>query len=91
MADNYDNGYFISEYYKPCCVCGKLTNKIEYNYEAYICSRDCENKMLDDLYSQDIRKGQWFGGEELYECSECGHQEYVAEVYCPSCHTAMIW
>lgn len=28
--------------FDPCCVCGKLTDQIEYNYEAYLCSPKCE-------------------------------------------------
>lgn len=43
---NMNNGSYIrSKIKEPCCVCGKLTNRIEYNYEAYICSRECEKVM----------------------------------------------
>ena len=40
--EHYDTGYFTSKEKKPCCVCGKLTDQIEYNYEAYLCSPKCE-------------------------------------------------
>lgn len=49
-----DDGYIISKHYKPCCVCGKLTNKIEYNYEAYICSYECENIMNEKLMAAEL-------------------------------------
>ena len=39
---HYDTGYFTSKEKKPCCVCGKLTDQIEYNYEAYLCGPKCE-------------------------------------------------
>ena len=34
--------FIIAKEYKPCWICGKATNKIEINYEAYICSSECE-------------------------------------------------
>ena len=40
--EHYDTGYFTSKEKKPCCVCGKLTDQIEYNYEAYLCGPKCE-------------------------------------------------
>ena len=43
------NNYIISKEEKPCCVCGKKTNKIEYCYEAYICSQECEDEMNKKL------------------------------------------
>lgn len=43
--EKFDDGYIISKEKNPCCVCGKLTNRIEYNYEAYICSPKCEDVM----------------------------------------------
>ena len=44
-----NNSYIYSKEKKPCCVCGKLTKRIEYNYESYICSRKCENVMNQKL------------------------------------------
>ena len=34
--------YSTSKEKQPCCVCGKLTYQIDYNYEAYLCSPKCE-------------------------------------------------
>nr|DAO73281.1 MAG TPA: protein of unknown function (DUF3330) [Caudoviricetes sp.] len=42
-------GYITVDAKKPCYVCGKLTNRIEYNYEAYICSKKCEDKLNEKL------------------------------------------
>ena len=39
----------LSDTYKPCCVCGKLTNRIEINYEAYICSIECEHVLNSQM------------------------------------------
>lgn len=39
-----------------CCVCHQPTDFIEINYEAYICSDECLNKM-DDLYFEALKKG----------------------------------
>lgn len=55
MTKIIDDGYMTSEYYKPCIVCGKLTNKIEYNYEAYICSYECENIMDEKLMEAELK------------------------------------
>lgn len=38
-----------------CCVCHQLTDFIEINYEAYICSDECLNK-LDNLYFEALKK-----------------------------------
>jgi hypothetical protein len=43
------NNYIISEEEKPCYICGKKTNRIEYCYETYICSQECEDKMNKKL------------------------------------------
>lgn len=42
-------GYITVDEKKPCYVCGRLTNRIEYNYEAYICSKKCEDKINEKL------------------------------------------
>lgn len=47
--NKFDDGYFISKEEKPCFVCEKLANRIEYNYQAYICSLECKNVMNKNL------------------------------------------
>ena len=47
MQNNYN--FIISKTKKPCWICEKLTNQIEINYEAYICSSKCE-KIADEAY-----------------------------------------
>lgn len=44
-----NSDYIYSRCKKPCCVCGKLTKRIEYCYESYICSNKCENVMNKKL------------------------------------------
>ena len=41
--------YIVSKYKKPCIVCGKLTNRLEKHYEAYICSLECEVVMNNEV------------------------------------------
>ena len=43
-------GYILTDQAKPCCVCGKMTNRLEYSYENYICSEKCEKVMSDMVY-----------------------------------------
>lgn len=50
---NIPPDYIISDNYKPCCVCGKLTNRIEINYEAYICSPECERVLNSQSLESD--------------------------------------
>ena len=49
------DNYIFSEEEKPCVVCGKLTKRIEINYEARICSEDCE-KILDEEAEKRIKE-----------------------------------
>lgn len=35
------------------------------------------------------RRGEWFGGEEMYSCSYCWKQEYIASDFCPNCGADM--
>ena len=51
--------YIISKEYKPCWICGKATNKIEINYEAYICGHKCE-KIADKKYWDALKKMEAF-------------------------------
>ena len=58
MADSImqnDENYIMSKEYKPCWICGKLTNRIEINYEAPICSYECE-KIADKGYWEALKK-----------------------------------
>lgn len=48
-------GYITVDEKKPCYVCSKLTNRIEYNYEAYICSKKCEDKLNEKLIAAEKR------------------------------------
>lgn len=41
--------YIVSKSKKPCIVCGKLTNRFEKHYEAYICSSECEVVMNEEV------------------------------------------
>ena len=51
--------YIISKEYKPCWICGKATNKIEINYEAHICSSECE-KIADKRYLDALKRMEAF-------------------------------
>ena len=35
------------------------------------------------------KRGEWFGGEEMYLCSYCWGQVYIASDYCPNCGADM--
>lgn len=47
--------FIIAKENKPCWICGKPTNKIEINYEARICSCECE-KIADKRYWDALKK-----------------------------------
>lgn len=47
--------YITSKEKKPCCVCGKLTDQIEFCYEAYVCSKECED-VLNKQYMEYLQK-----------------------------------
>lgn len=36
-----DDGSFIAGSRGMCCVCGKMTNRVDYCYEAFVCSQEC--------------------------------------------------
>lgn len=38
-------GLFFVSSPKPCCICKRMTPFIEINYEAYLCSEECEHEM----------------------------------------------
>ena len=44
---------FLVEDYKPCCVCEKPTNRVDYCYEARICSRECEDVLDKEWMKQE--------------------------------------
>lgn len=39
------DGYILTDQAKPCCVCGHMTNRLQYDYEDYICSEKCQRVM----------------------------------------------
>ncbi len=43
-------GYILTDQAKPCCVCGHMTNRLQYNYENYICSEKCQQVMDQMAY-----------------------------------------
>lgn len=43
MTDEIVGNYILTKARKPCIVCGKLTNRLEYCYEAYLCSDECQD------------------------------------------------
>ena len=47
--------FIISKNKAPCWICKKLTNRIEINYEAFICSDECE-KIADQEYIEPCLK-----------------------------------
>lgn len=53
--EKFDDCYITVEKKGKCYVCGKLTNKIEYTYETYICSKECENMMDMMLFEAENR------------------------------------
>ena len=42
-----------SETPRPCAICGKMTNYVEYCVESPLCSDECIKEFYDELY----RKG----------------------------------
>lgn len=63
--EKFDDCYITAERKGKCCICGKLTNRIEYNYEAFICSRACEDVMNAELLNAKT--------EAFLQVSECKH------------------
>lgn len=51
-----DDGSFLTDNYEPCCVCGKLTNRVDYCYEARICSKECENVINQEISMYEKKK-----------------------------------
>jgi len=51
--------FIIGKKNKPCWICGKPTNKIEINYEAHICSSECE-KIADKRYWDALKRMETF-------------------------------
>lgn len=49
-----DVNCIISKSKKPCIVCGKLTNRLEKHYEAYICSSECEEVMNEEIVKYEM-------------------------------------
>lgn len=47
--------YILSNNTRPCCVCGRLTNYVEINYESFVCSQECE-AVLDKEYQDWLAK-----------------------------------
>jgi len=52
--------FVIGEKKEPCLICGKLTKKIEINYEGRICSKKCCREM-DKRFFGALRLGLKFG------------------------------
>jgi len=44
-----EDNYFEADKEGVCVVCGKPTNRVEMNYEAYICSDECEQEFIRPL------------------------------------------
>lgn len=51
------NGIMRGRGIAKCCICHQPTDFIEINYEAYICSEECLNK-LDDLYFEALERSE---------------------------------
>ena len=39
-----------------CYCCGALTNFIDTDFETYICSDECEEKLMNDFFQQVVKK-----------------------------------
>jgi len=55
MQAQMDTDHFYSKWFGPCGNCGQRTNRVELNYEMYLCSHECDvqfNAMVD----ADLRK-----------------------------------
>lgn len=63
--EGYKDAYIISEDEVPCIVCGKPTNRVEYNYEAHICSAKCEHIMNEKL-TESENKGEEYEFDNLF-------------------------
>lgn len=46
-------------------------------------------KIAQRIPAVEPKRGEWFGGEEMYSCSYCWKQEYIASDYCPNCGAVM--
>lgn len=57
---NYDNEYENHNYIygKPdnCYMCGRITNFIEKNTGAHICSEDCDEKFYSEMFKAEMKK-----------------------------------
>ena len=47
--------YIITNEKKPCCICQKLTNRLNYLYESYFCSQECED-VMNTKYEEQLKK-----------------------------------
>lgn len=59
-----DDGSFFSDSQGRCCVCGKLTHRVDYCYEDWVCSQECaeildrevsdsgKNRILHDISTE---------------------------------------
>lgn len=45
------NGYTVMKVddSKPCIECGELTEYIDYCYECRVCSKECDDKITEDI------------------------------------------
>lgn len=53
-----EEGCFYTESKEPCIVCGKLTNRLDYCYEAYICSIECDRKFTNKLFESENQEDE---------------------------------
>ena len=47
--------YIITNEKKPCCICHKLTNRLNYLYESYFCNQKCED-VMNKKYEEQLKK-----------------------------------
>ena len=49
MSNVYTEGDYIKvEDFKPCTVCGKDTDRINYIFETRVCSGECTKELVDE-------------------------------------------
>ena len=44
------NEFYWSEKADNCCVCGKLTHFIDVDFEAFVCSEECDETLMKEFW-----------------------------------------
>lgn len=84
--------YIVSKNKRPCCICGKLTNRFERDCNDYICSLECEYILHTNVVNCLIENGLIVkdeiirNPEELKTCGRCIHDGESGDIIGSTCH-----